>query len=218
MKKNYLANYKIDIFRLDNKQYVHEFEGDNQFFAEFEQDEIGKGNFKAKVTLDKSETMIQLLYEIEAVVELTCDRSLEQFDYPISITKKMILKFADRTEEVTDELMLIDRHVQQINVAQDIFDFIFLEIPIKRLHPKFVQEEVEGFDEEDEDDEDWDDDDLLWEDEEGEFVYTTGGGDDDDEDEEEYEEEEEEESSEDNSEAPIDPRWAILKNLKNNQN
>jgi uncharacterized metal-binding protein YceD (DUF177 family) len=129
----------------------------------------------------------------------------------------MILKFADRTEEVTDELMLIDRHVQQINVAQDIFDFIFLEIPIKRLHPKFVQEEVEGFDEEDEDDEDWDDDDLLWEDEEGEFVYTTGGGDDDDEDEEEYEEEEEE-SSEDNSEAPIDPRWAILKNLKNNQN
>jgi hypothetical protein len=100
----------------------------------------------------------------------------------------MILKFADRTEEVTDELMLIDRHVQQINVAQDIFDFIFLEIPIKRLHPKFVEEEVEGFDEEDEDDEDWDDDDLLWEDEEGEFVYTTGGGDDDDEDEEEYEE------------------------------
>ena len=160
--------------------------------------------------------MIQLLYEIEAVVELTCDRSLEQFDYPISITRKMILKFADRTEEVTDELMLIDRHVQQINVAQDIFDFIFLEIPIKRLHPKFVQEEVEGFDEEDEDDEDWDDDDLLWEDEEGEFVYTTGGGDDDDEDEDE--EEEEEESSEDNSEAPIDPRWAILKNLKNNQN
>ena len=125
MKKNYLANYKIDIFRLENKQYVLEFEGDNQFFAEFEQDEVGKGNFKAKVTLDKSETMIQLLYEIEAVVELTCDRSLELFDYPISITKKMILKFADRTEEVTDELMLIDRHVQQINVAQYIFDFIF---------------------------------------------------------------------------------------------
>lgn len=217
MKKNYLANYKIDIFRLENKQYVLEFEGDNQFFAEFEQDEVGKGNFKAKVTLDKSETMIQLLYEIEAVVELTCDRSLELFDYPISITKKMILKFADRTEEVTDELMLIDRHVQQINVAQDIFDFIFLEIPIKRLHPKFVQEE-EVFDEDDEDDEDWDDDDLLWEDEEGEFVYTTGGGDDDDEEEEEYDEVEEEESSEDESEAPIDPRWAILKNLKNNQN
>lgn len=217
MKKNYLANYKIDIFRLENKQYVLEFEGDNQFFAEFEQDEVGKGNFKAKVTLDKSETMIQLLYEIEAVVELTCDRSLELFDYPISITKKMILKFADRTEEVTDELMLIDRHVQQINVAQDIFDFIFLEIPIKRLHPKFVQEE-EVFDEDDEDDEDWDDDDLLWEDEEGEFVYTTGGGDDDDEEEEEYDEVEEEESSEDDSEAPIDPRWAILKNLKNNQN
>ncbi|MDI9875840.1 YceD family protein [Flectobacillus rivi] len=217
MKKNYLANYKVDIFRLENKQYVLEFEGDNQFFAEFEQDEVGKGNFKAKVTLDKSETMIQLLYEIEAVVELTCDRSLELFDYPISITKKMILKFADRTEEVTDELMLIDRHVQQINVAQDIFDFIFLEIPIKRLHPKFVQEE-EVFDEDDEDDEDWDDDDLLWEDEEGEFVYTTGGGDDDDEEEEEYDEVEEEESSEDDSEAPIDPRWAILKNLKNNQN
>lgn len=215
MKKNYLANYKIDIFRLENKQYVHEFEGDSQFFAEFEQDEIEKGSFKAKVTLDKSETMIQLLYEIEAVVELTCDKSLELFDYPISIHKKMILKFADRTEEITDELMLIDRNVQQVNVAQDIFDFIFLEIPIKRLHPRFVQEE-NLFDDFDEDDEDWDDDDLLWEDEEGEIVYTTGGEDDEEEEEEEFEEDEE--SSEEDSDAPIDPRWAILKNLKNNQN
>lgn len=215
MKKNYLANYKIDIFRLENKQYVHEFEGDSQFFAEFEQDEIEKGSFEAKVTLDKSETMIQLLYEIEAVVELTCDKSLELFDYPISIHKKMILKFADRTEEITDELMLIDRNVQQVNVAQDIFDFIFLEIPIKRLHPRFVQEE-NLFDDFDEDDEDWDDDDLLWEDEEGEIVYTTGGEDDEEEEEEEFEEDEE--SSEEDSDAPIDPRWAILKNLKNNQN
>ncbi|WP_044173175.1 YceD family protein [Flectobacillus major] len=215
MKKNYLANYRIDIFRLDNKQYVHEFEGDNAFFSHFDQDVIKKGKFKAQVILDKSETMIQMLYNIDAVVELICDKSLEQFEYPLLVSQKMILKFSDRTEEVTDELMLIDRHVQQINVAQDIFDFIFLQIPIKKLHPRFVVKE-ETLEDDFEDDEDFDDDDLLWEDEEGEIVYSTGGSEDDDDDDDFEEDDETDDSPAD--EEKIDPRWAILKNLKNNNN
>ncbi len=226
MKKNYLDTFKIDIFRLDNKQYVHEFEGDDVFFAQFEQDIISKGHFKAIVTLDKSETMIQLLYNIEALVELTCDKSLELYEEPIQVKHRLILKYADHTEEITDELMLIERGTQQINIAQDLFDFIFLEIPIKKLHPKFrTQDEVlenhfdweddEAFDDEDDDEALWDDDEasLDWEDEEGELVYTTRTEEDEDDD--------EDEPADNETESPddaIDPRWAALKNLRNNFN
>ncbi len=226
MKKNYLDTFKIDIFRLDNKQYVHEFEGDDVFFAQFEQDIISKGHFKAIVTLDKSETMIQMLYDIDALVELTCDKSLELYEEPIKVKHKIILKYADHTEEITDELMLIDRGTQQINIAQDLFDFIFLEIPIKKLHPKFrTQDDVfenhfdweddEVFDDEDDDESLWDDDDeasLDWEDEEGELVYTTRTEEDEDDD---------DEPADNEAESPddaTDPRWAALKNLRNNFN
>lgn len=230
MKKSILNTYKIDIFRLENKQHLHEFEGGNDFFVALEQDLISKGNFKANVVLDKNETMIQMVYKIVGSVELTCDRSLDTFDFPFDITQKMILKFSDRTEEITEELMLIDRNTQYINVAQDIFDFIGLQIPIKKLHPRFTQDEVtyeslmkkfedeyeeEDLDEEEDDDDDDnfdfgdDDDDFEWNDEEvedeGEIVYTTLKVEDNDDN-----------DIEESTDKPIDPRWAALMKLREN--
>ncbi|PWK26146.1 uncharacterized protein DUF177 involved in 23S rRNA accumulation [Arcicella aurantiaca] len=229
MKKSILNTYKIDIFRLENKQHLHEFEGGDDFFVALEQDLISKGNFKATVVLDKSETMIQMVYKIVGSVELTCDRSLDTFDFPFDITQKMILKFSDRTEEITEELMLIDRNTQYINVAQDVFDFIGLQIPIKKLHPRFTHDEVtyeslmkkfedeyeeEDFDEEEEDDDDNfdfgdDDDDFEWNDDEvedeGEIVYSTI-----------KEGDEEDDEIEEQSDKAIDPRWAALMKLREN--
>jgi uncharacterized metal-binding protein YceD (DUF177 family) len=229
VKKSILNTYKIDIFRLENKQHLHEFEGGDDFFVALEQDLISKGNFKATVVLDKNETMIQMIYKIVGSVELTCDRSLDTFDFPFDITQKMILKFSDRTEEVTEELMLIDRNTQYINVAQDVFDFIGLQIPIKKLHPRFTQDEVtyeslmkkfedeyeeEDLDEEDEDDDDNfdfgdDDDDFEWNDDEvedeGEIVYSTM-----------KEGDEEDDEIEEQSGKAIDPRWAALMKLREN--
>lgn len=225
MKKSISNTFRINIFHLQNKQYLHEFEGNNDFFMDLEQELklIEKGNFKATVTLDKSETMIQMLYKIKGSVELTCDRSLDLFDFPFDITQKMILKFSDHTEEITEELMFIDRNVQFINVAQDIFDFICLQIPIKKLHPRYTENEVtyeslmkkfedEYVEDEDIDDDDEldfmfedDDDELLLDDDdnglepEGEIVFST------------LKEDEIEET-----EKPIDPRWAALMKLRDN--
>ncbi len=226
VKKNSIDTFKISIFHLQNKQYVHEFEGDDSFFMDLEQELklIEKGHFKATVSLDKSETMIQMLYKIKGSVELTCDRSLDLFDFPFDISQKMILKFSDHTEEITEELMFIDRNVQFINVAQDIFDFICLQIPIKKLHPRYTENEVtyeslmqkfeEEYVEEEDSDEDEDDDNFLdfSDDEddleleednglevEGEIVFTT------------LSEEEQKAAKE-----AIDPRWAALMKLRKN--
>ena len=226
MQKSILNTFKIDIFRLENKQYVHEFEGEDDFFEALDQNLIQKGHFKATVALNKNETMIQMIYKISGSVELTCDRSLDIFDFPVDITQKMILKFSDHNEEITEELMLIDRNTQYINVAQDIFDFIGLQIPIKKLHPRFIQDEVtyeslmKKFDDEYEEeglDEDNLDDDFDFGDDysdnfesndeesedEGEIVYSTIKN-----------QEDEDETTE--VQKPIDPRWEALMKLNKN--
>ena len=224
VQKSILNTFKIDIFRLENKQYLHEFEGNNDFFEALDQELIQKGNFKATVVLNKNETMIQMMYKITGSVELTCDRSLDLFDFPVDITQKMILKFSDHNEEITEELVLIDRNTQYINVAQDIFDFIGLQIPIKKLHPRFIKDEVtydslmkkfedEYIDEDDldnDDDLDFDDDDDNFEsndeesEDEGEIVYSTI----------ENENQADDETIE--VQKPIDPRWEALMKLNKN--
>lgn len=229
VQKSILNTFKIDIFRLENKQYLHEFEGNDDFFEALDQELIQKGNFKATVVLNKNETMIQMMYKITGSVELTCDRSLDLFDFPVDIAQKMILKFSDHNEEITEELVLIDRNTQHINVAQDIFDFIGLQIPIKKLHPRFIKDEVtyeslmkkfeDEYEVEDIDEDNLDDDDEL------DF------GDDDDDNFESNDEESEDEGEivystiENESQAndetievqrPIDPRWEALMKLNKN--
>lgn len=230
MQKSILNTFKIDIFRLENKQYVHEFGGEDDFFEALDQNLIQKGHFKASVALNKNETMIQMIYKISGSVELTCDRSLDVFDFPVDITQKMILKFSDHNEEITEELMLIDRNTQFINVAQDIFDFIGLQIPIKKLHPRFTQNEVtyeslmkkfdEEYEEEDFDEDNLDDDDDFdfgddendnfesndeESEDEGEIVYSTL-----------KDVENESSDAEISIEKPIDPRWEALMKLNKN--
>lgn len=138
-----LKQYNIHIINLQNKQYDFEFEGNQSFFEALDQSFIENGTFKATVHLDKSETMIQLRFDINGVVELVCDRSLDTFDQPFETTQKLILKFGEVAEELTDEIEVIPRLLEDYNIAQSLFDFIYLALPTKKLHPRFRDEEDE---------------------------------------------------------------------------
>lgn len=139
-----LKTYTIPIVALEDKQYEYDFESGDEFFAALEQELIQRGAFKTHLTLDKSSTMIRLDFHIRGTVELTCDRSLEPFEEPIDIQERLFLKYADRNEELTDEIELIQWDTQEINVARYIFEFIGLALPMKKLHPRFRKEEPDA--------------------------------------------------------------------------
>lgn len=181
-----LSKYNIDIYGLEDKQYDYDMESGDAFFEEMEQDLIEHGHFKTHVVLNKSATMIQLRFHTTGSVTLTCDRSLETFEEPIDSDERIILKFGDHNEELTEEIEIISRNTNRINVARYIFDFIALSLPVKKLHPSLRTEEDE-FDLEDDE-------------EEGTLVYTSGG--------------EAEEGDEREEEEKVDPRWEALKKLK----
>lgn len=144
-----IRKYDVDILQLENKHYDFEFEGGEEFFKALEQDLISKGQFKAKVGLDKSSTMLQLNFDIQGTYELICDRSLDTFDEPFHSKEKQILKFGDKAEQLSDEIEIIPWDTATINVARFIFDFIGLTVPMKKLHPRF-RAQVNEDEEEDE--------------------------------------------------------------------
>lgn len=137
-----LTQYDIGIYGLKDKQYVYNFESGSEFFGELTQDLIENGHFKTHLTIDKSATMLILTFSIEGVVELVCDRSLELFEEPINLNEKLILKFGDHDEILAEDIELIRHETVRINVAQYIFDFIALSLPMKKLHPQFRNEET----------------------------------------------------------------------------
>ena len=48
--------------------------------------------------------MMVLMFDIAGTVELTCDRSLDVFDEPIHIQEKLILKFGEKAEILSDDI------------------------------------------------------------------------------------------------------------------
>ena len=133
----------IDIYRLSNKLHQYEFKMDEAFFSMFDQDLVSNGDLNAKIDLDKNDSFIGMSVEINGEVELTCDRSLEKFQYPIHEERKVILKYGEEEKEIDHDVNMITRETQQINVGQYLFEFVGLAIPMKKLHPKFSDNEEE---------------------------------------------------------------------------
>ncbi|WP_040497632.1 YceD family protein [Fulvivirga imtechensis] len=137
---NVLEKFNIDIYKLQNGVHLYQFDIDDQFFEAFENSIIDKGKGSVKLELEKTETFIRLHFDISTSVQLECDRSLDLFDYPIHSENSLILKFGDHEEEINEEISIIPRDRQRINLAQYIYEFIGLSIPMKKLHPRYKDE------------------------------------------------------------------------------
>ncbi len=187
MDKN-LSPFKLNIFGLSNKVHEFEWEIGDLFFEAFEDSLVEKGSFDVSLTLERSETMMVLEIDIKGVANLICDRSLEEFDLPIHILERVIYKYGEKFEELDDTLFTIPYEADSLDLSRLFYDLIAVQVPIKRLHPSFMDEN-----------DDLDDEDVL--------VYTSS-------DELAEEEPEEEQGQEDN----VDPRWSKLIDLNNKLN
>jgi uncharacterized metal-binding protein YceD (DUF177 family) len=135
-----LRDYEIGIAKLSNKKHVFEFEMDDSFFALFEQEIMLGGKLLAKVELDKTESLLSLHFDIKGHVRLTCDRSLEEFDQPVDVEETLRIRYGPENAELDDDMWQITPETQTLNVAQHLYDYIGLSLPMKKLHPRFLEE------------------------------------------------------------------------------
>ncbi len=131
---NILRKYDISIYGLEDQTYLYEFTGSKAFFDIFS-DEL-TGNFNANVKLTKTALMLQVKFEIAADLNLICDRTLEPFDESFVSNGIYFFKFGEESnQDYSDEMEVIEFGTQTINIAQHLYDFIALAVPLKRIHP-----------------------------------------------------------------------------------
>lgn len=129
-----LAAFDIDILRPSD---VLVYELGEDFWKLFENSLVEEGKLTATVNIKKSLNSIQLLFDIQGEVVLVCDRSLEVFNHTIQVEKKVVFKWGDENKELDIDLYTIKTHTSIINVAQHLYDFVSLGIPMKRIHPQY---------------------------------------------------------------------------------
>lgn len=132
-----LREYKINIFSLENKLHELEFDISNKLFENQEYSLVEKGNGTCHLSLQKSETMMNLHFNLDVKVELTCDRSLDTFLYPISLEEDIIIKFGEDEYDLSENVFVIRKESDSINVGDFLYEFINVAIPMKKLHPRY---------------------------------------------------------------------------------
>ncbi len=143
-----LREFDIEIVKLQPGKNQFEFVIDDKFFQFFEYGLIERGGLKANVEIDKSIHLLNIHFSIDGEVELTCDRSLEKFNHPLFLEQDLIVKYGEEEDFLSDEVMIIKRDEQVLNLANLIYEYITVAVPIKKVHPKFLSENI-GDEEED---------------------------------------------------------------------
>jgi len=138
------ADFKVNIIGLSQKSHRFDFTFGDDFFKIYGVSLLSGGQFEAEITLDKRETLIDANFRIRGAAHLVCDRSLEPFDYPMDIDRRIVFKYGEEEKELSDEIVLITREQAALDLGQYMYELITVALPMKRLHPKFKEEEIEA--------------------------------------------------------------------------
>lgn len=128
-------SYSIPVSGLKEGHHSFDFEVDRKFFDMFEESEIREGMLVAAVEVEKGSTLLELDIKITGSVSVCCDRCLEMFDYPVACENRLLVRFGDVKDDSDPEIITVARDEYDLNLKQYFYEFIYLALPIKRIHP-----------------------------------------------------------------------------------
>jgi uncharacterized metal-binding protein YceD (DUF177 family) len=127
--------YSIAFKGLSQGKHILDYEIDDKFFAEFGGGVVDEGKVNVRITLEKQSSLMILWFDVNGTVRVQCDRCLEMYDQPIKGLERIFVKFGEKDYVEGDEVIWVSVNDYQLNVAQLIYEFIGLALPIKRVHP-----------------------------------------------------------------------------------
>lgn len=126
------TRYIINTGGLSVGNHFFEFDVTSKFFKEQDFSEVSDANVQVKATLVKQNNVLQLEFQITGTVAVNCDRCLKEFDYPIEANEKLLVKQGN-PEASNDEVLMIPDGETQLNITQNIYEYILTAIPARRV-------------------------------------------------------------------------------------
>jgi uncharacterized protein len=139
VKKALSSEFRANIKDLhEEKESVYEFDVRAPFFKSFEESLINNSELKVKIILNKNVNVITSDFIINGTVELTCDSTLELFEYELAINERIFFKIGLEAGELDFNIYSINAQHPYIYFAQHIYDLITVNIPMKKVHSRFI--------------------------------------------------------------------------------
>lgn len=131
-----MSRYNIAFKGLSQGKHEFLYELDKGFFEAFENSIVEDGEVLVKIELEKQSALLVLWFHVSGNVNIQCDRCLELFSQPISSENRIIVKFGEDNLDEGDDVIWVSVNDYQLNVAQLMYEFVSLALPIRHVHPE----------------------------------------------------------------------------------
>lgn len=127
-KKEYILQFS----GLPVGNHEFEFKITDTFFEQFEDSEIRTGDIAVVATLVKQNNLMQILFDLQGTVGIACDRCMKDFDFPIEISEKLVVKHGN-PDESNEEILAIPEGASEIQLSHYLYEYIMVSIPARRV-------------------------------------------------------------------------------------
>lgn len=128
---NVLREFDIEFIKLKEGEHRFEFHVGDAFFKAFNSS-LTAQDIAVSLLFIKSGSMFTLVFDFDGKLETDCDRCLSSIGIPVNGRHTLLVKITEHPKENEDDLIYLSAHDYKLNVAQHIYDFINLSIPIKK--------------------------------------------------------------------------------------
>lgn len=122
------------------KTGIHHFnyELNENFFSHFESSLVNKSRIFADLTFEKKERLFILNFDISGSIATECDRCGQDCDLAVHGNHTLFVKLGDmrKEDEDNEEVIWIPENEVVLNIAELLYEFIHLSIPMHRVHPE----------------------------------------------------------------------------------
>ncbi|MFT5617038.1 MAG: hypothetical protein ACI85I_000254 [Arenicella sp.] len=135
-----IQDFILNIYSIKLGEHQFQYKIGKEFIHLYDEDLAEDVSVNVKVDVRKAETMVELDFHLEGTADLVCDRSLDVYTEELESERKLILKYGEEREELSDEIVIIPHEQHEVDIALLVYEFIALAIPMKKLHPDFREE------------------------------------------------------------------------------
>lgn len=130
------TKYDIAFKGLAEGLYEFDFHIDGRFFEHFDTGLVDKGEVGILIILEKRGTFMKLHLKIKGEVELVCDMCLENYMQRIKNSTEIFIKFGEKEFDEDENVIWLLPEEHKLNLAQIIYEYTVLSIPLRHVHPK----------------------------------------------------------------------------------
>lgn len=132
-------NFDIAFVGLKPGLHDFEYEINDEFFAEFGEQDFSNCIANVKLTLEKNAvSLMRLKFEIGGNLEVLCDRCGNELKLDLWDEFNMVVKLVEEPEIMNEQeddpdIFYISKGASHLHLADWIFEFINLSIPMQRV-------------------------------------------------------------------------------------